>query len=142
MKRRSFISTSAAAAVLVMFRKQLSFAKGEPAVKLEPLLAPFAGANGGMPPFDKIKVTDFKPALMKAMDLHRAELAAITDSKDAPTFDNTIVAYEDSGRPLGRVSNIMGVYTSTMNGKDMQEVEKEMSPVLAAYSDEVTQNEK
>ncbi len=142
MKRRSFLFASASAAVLLAFRQQLSFAKGEPAVKLEPLLAPFGGAHGGLPPFDKIKVVDFKPALMKAMDLHRKEIAAITDSKDPPTFANTIAAYEDSGRPLNRASVLMGVYTSTMNGKEMQVIETEMSPVLAAYGDEITQNEK
>ncbi len=142
MKRRTFLFASASTAVLLAFRKQLSFAKGEPAVKLEPLLAPYGGAYGGVPPFDKIKVADFKPALMKAMDLHRKEVAAITDSKDPPTFDNTIAAYEDSGRPLNRANVLMGVFTSTMNGKEMQAVETEMSPVIAAYGDEITQNEK
>jgi peptidyl-dipeptidase Dcp len=142
MKRRAFLFASACSAVLLAFRKQLSFAKGEPAVKLEPLLAPYPGGNGGMPPFDKIKVADFKPALLKGMDLQRAEIAAIADSKDAATFDNTIAALEDSGRPFNRAATIMSIYTSTMNGKEMQAVEQEMSPVLAAFGDEVTQNEK
>ncbi|CAN5912484.1 M3 family metallopeptidase [soil metagenome] len=142
MKRRTFLFASASTAVLLAFRKQLSFAKGEPAVKLEPLLAPYGGAYGGVPPFDKIKVADFKPGLMKAMDLHRAEITAITDRKDPPTFENTIAAYEDSGRPLNRANVLMGVFTSTMNGKEMQAVETELSPVLAAYGDEITQNEK
>lgn len=142
MKRRTFMFASASAAVLLAFRKQLSFAKGEPAVKLEPLLAPYPGGNGGMPPFDKIKVADFKPAIMKGMDLHRAEIAAIADNPKPPTFDNTLVAFEDSGRPLSRAVVLMGVYTSTMNDKAMQGVETEMSPALAAYQDEITQNEK
>ena len=142
MKRRTFLFASASSAVLLAFRTQLSFAKGDPTVKLEPLLAPYPGGNGGMPPFDKIKVADFKPALMKGMDLQRTEIAAIAESKDAATFDNTIAALEDSGRPFNRASTIMSIYTSTMNGKDMQAVEQEMSPVLAAFGDEVTQNEK
>ena len=141
MKRRTFLFASASSAVLLAFRKQLSFAKGEPEVKLEPLLAPFGGPNGGVPPYDKIKIADFKPALLKGMDLHRAELKAITDNAKPATFENTCVPFEDSARPFNRASVLMGVYTSTMNDKEMQAVETEMSPVLAAYGDEVIQNE-
>ena len=141
IKRRTFLSASASAAVLVAFHKPLSIAIGEPAMKLEPLLAPYAGPHGGVPPFSKIKVADFKPALLKGMDLQRAELAAIADSKEPATFANTILALEDSGRPFNRAVTLMGVFTSTMNDKAMQEVETEMAPVLSAFSDEITQNE-
>jgi peptidyl-dipeptidase Dcp len=142
MFRRTFLQTTAASAVLLMFRKQLSFAKTDAAVAIkDPLLAPFGGPYGGVPPFNKIKVADFKPALLKGMDLQRAEIAAIVASKDAPTFDNTVAALEDSGRHFNRAANIMGTYTSTMNDKKMQEVEKEMAPLLAAYADEVIQSE-
>jgi len=107
----------------------------------EPLLAPWTGPYGGVPPFDKIKVKDFKPALLKGMDLSRKDLAAIADSKDPATFDNTIAAFEDAGRPFGRATSMFGTFTSTMNSKDMQKVQKEMAPQLAAYQDEVIQNE-
>jgi peptidyl-dipeptidase Dcp len=142
IKRRTFLSASACAAVLAVFRRQLSFAKGEPAMKLEPLLAPYAGPYGGVPPFSQIKVADFKPALLKGMDLQRAELAAIADSQKPATFDNTIVALEDSGRPFNRAATLMGVFTATMNDQAMQQVEREMAPVLSAFGDEITQNEK
>jgi peptidyl-dipeptidase Dcp len=94
-----------------------------------------------VPPFDKVKVKDFKPAMLKGMDLSRADIKAITDATDAATFENTIVAYEDSGRAFSRVGRIFGTYTSTMNNKEMQAVEKEMAPKLAAFSDEIVQNE-
>ena len=136
------MSTSASAAILLAFRKQLSFAKGAPAVKLPPILAPFTGAHGGVPPFDKIKPAEFPAALLQGMDLQRAELAAIADSKDAPTFENTLVALENSGRPVNRAMTLMGVYTSTMNDKAMQAIETEMAPKLAAFADEITQNTK
>ena len=56
MFRRTFLQTSAASAALLMFRKQLSFAKTDAAVAIkEPLLAPFGGPYGGVPPFNKIK---------------------------------------------------------------------------------------
>jgi len=142
MQRRSFLFATASAAALFAFRSKLSFAKGEPAVKLPPLLAPYTGPYGGGPAFGTFKVADFKPALLQGMELQRAELQAIIDTKEAPTFDNTIVALEDSGRPFYRANVIMGIYTSTMSDKAMQDVETEMAPILAAFGDEIIQNEK
>ena len=107
-----------------------------------PLLAPFAGDNGGVPAFDKVKAADFKPALLKGMDLARAEIQAIVDTKDAPTFANTIEALEDGSRAFNRAQTIFGIYTSTMNDKAMQAIEQEMAPLLSAFGDEIVQNEK
>ena len=142
MQRRTFLFATASAAALFAFRSKLSFAKGEPAVKLHPLLAPYAGPFGGGPAFGKFKVADFKPALLQGMDLQRTEIQAIVDTKEAPTFDNTIAALEDSGRPFYRANVIMGIYTSTMSDKAMQDVETEMAPILSAFGDEIIQNEK
>ncbi len=107
----------------------------------DPLLGPWTGAYGGFPRFDKIRPGDFKPAFMKAMDLQRAELAAIVAAKEAPTFKNTIEAFEDSGRSYNRASNLFGVFVSTMNDKEMQQIQSEMAPLQAAFQDEIVQNE-
>jgi peptidyl-dipeptidase Dcp len=109
-------------------------------VTADPLLSPWTGPHGGFPRFDKIKPTDLKPALMKAMDLMRAEIASLVGAKDAPTFANTIAAMEEGGKPFGRASSVFGVFRSTMNDKPMQALEAEMAPVLAAFSDEIVQN--
>jgi peptidyl-dipeptidase Dcp len=138
MLRRTFL-TSASAAGLVAFPRR-SFAKGAPAVTPDPLLSTWTGPHGGFPRFDQIKPTDIKPALMKAMDLQRTEVAAIAGAKEPATFANTIVAMEESGKPFGRASSIFGVYRSTMNDKPMQALEAEMAPVLAAFGDEIVQN--
>jgi peptidyl-dipeptidase Dcp len=105
-----------------------------------PLLAPWTGPHGGAPPFDQVRVETFKPALLEAMARNRAELAAIAADPDPPTFANTIEAMERGGRALGRVGALFGVWTSTLNDKPMQAVEQEMSPILAAFQDEVIQN--
>jgi peptidyl-dipeptidase Dcp len=105
-----------------------------------PLLAPWKGPHGGAPSFAKVKVTDFKPALLEGIERNRTEIAKIAGNKAPPCFENTIAALEDAGRPLDRVSAIFNVYTSTMNDKEMQAVEKEMSSILAAFNDEVIQN--
>ena len=108
---------------------------------LGPMLDPWVGPYGGIPRFDKLRKADFKQALMKGMDLARAEIDTLTKSKAAPSFENTILAYEDGGRELGRVGNFFGVYTSNLNDKEMQKIEEDMSPILSAFNDEVTQND-
>ncbi len=141
MLRRTFVRTSLAAATLSVVGRHLSFAKGTHAVADDPLQSAWTGAHGGFPRFDKIKLEDFKPALTKAMDANRADIAAITLTKRAPTFANTIAALEDSGRPLGRAQSLFGIYRSTMADKPTQALEAEMAPILAAFQDEITQNE-
>ncbi|MDB5482672.1 MAG: Dipeptidyl carboxypeptidase Dcp [Caulobacteraceae bacterium] len=105
-----------------------------------PLLAPWTGPHNGAPPFDRVAVGDFTPALVVAMAENRAEITAIAGNMAPATFANTIAALENSGRTLNRVSAIFNVWTSTLNDPAMQAVEQEMAPVLAAFEDEVVQN--
>ena len=86
------------------------------------LLQRWTGPNGGWPAFDKVKVADFKPALEAAMAENLKEIDAIANQKDAPTFDNTIVALEKSGQQLAHVQAIYGVWTSNMLSDDMKPV--------------------
>ena len=87
------------------------------------LLAPWTGPHGGEPPFDKVKVAAFEPALREAMREQLAEVDKIADSKAAPSFDNTIVALERTGGPLQRVLALYHVWTGGLNTSDMQKVE-------------------
>ncbi|PYQ47859.1 MAG: peptidase M3, partial [Acidobacteria bacterium] len=107
-----------------------------------PLLAAWTGPYGGVPPFDKVKVEQFEPGLEASMAEALAEIDTIAGDPAPPTFDNTIAALERTGRTLDRVSNIFGIYSSTMSTPDFQKVEEEMAPKLAAFSDQITQNEK
>jgi peptidyl-dipeptidase Dcp len=114
-----------------------------PAPKAEnPLLEKWTGPYGGVPPFAKVKVDQFKPGLEMAMDENRKEIAAIAGDAAAPTFENTIAAMEDSGRTFNNVQTVFGVWSTAMNDAAFQAVEREMAPKLAAFSDEITQNEK
>lgn len=106
-----------------------------------PLLAPWPGPYGGVPPFDRVEVSHFKPALEAAMAEEMAEVEAIASNPDAPTFENTIAALERSGRTLNRVYSVYGVWSTTMNSPEFQAVEREMAPKLAAFSDRIVQNE-
>lgn len=109
-------------------------------MRSSPLLSPWPGPFGGVPPFDKIKTKDFTAALEAGMEQTRKEIAAIANDKAAATFDNTIAAYENAGRAFGRVAGVFGTFTATMNDKHMQAIETAMAPKLAAFSDEITQN--
>ncbi|HXQ31069.1 MAG TPA: M3 family metallopeptidase [Steroidobacteraceae bacterium] len=117
-------------------------AHGDAAPTINPLLAPWRGPYGGVPPFDKVRVADLKPALLAAMAEETTEDERIATNPAAPTFDNTLAALEMSGRMLDRVSRIFRVYTSTLNGKDVQAIATETAPLLAAHFDRITQNEK
>jgi peptidyl-dipeptidase Dcp len=106
-----------------------------------PLLAKWVGPYGGVPPFDKVRVADFKPALEAAMTENLSEVERIASAQAAPTFENTIVALERTGQTLDRVTTIYGIWSSNMNGPEFQTVQREMAPRLAAFSDKITQNE-
>ena len=138
MQRRTFLLASAAAAATTSLLSVTSLSAAKPHEM--PLLAPWKGPHGGAPAFAKVKIADFKPALLEGIERNRAEIAKITANKAPPSFENTIAAFEDAGRPFGRAATIFYIYVSSMNDKEMQAVEKEMSPVLAAFNDEVIQN--
>jgi peptidyl-dipeptidase Dcp len=106
-----------------------------------PLLANWEGPYGGVPPFDKVQIALFKPALESAMMMNLMEIENIARNSAAPTFENTIVAMERAGQMLDRVSTIYGVWGSTMAGPEFQAVQREMAPKLAAFNDQITQNE-
>jgi peptidyl-dipeptidase Dcp len=104
------------------------------------LLAPWTGPYGGVPPFDRVHVEDFRPALEAGMKEQLAEIASIADQSAAPTFDNTIAALERSGRALTRATTLFSIYAATLSDDAVQSVEREVSPLLAAHSDAITQN--
>jgi peptidyl-dipeptidase Dcp len=107
-----------------------------------PLLAKWTGPYGGVPPFDAVRVEHFKPALEAAMAEQLAEIEAIAANPAKPDFENTVAALERSGRTLGRIGPVFGVFSSTMSTPEFQAVESEMAPKLAAFNDQITQNEK
>jgi peptidyl-dipeptidase Dcp len=107
-----------------------------------PLLNEWKGNYGGVPPFDKVQIAHFKPALEAAMAENLKEIDDIADNSATPTFENTIAEMERAGSTLERVSTVYGIWTGTMSNPEMRGVEREMGPKLAAFSDKITQNEK
>jgi peptidyl-dipeptidase Dcp len=106
-----------------------------------PLLAPWAGPYGGVPPFDKVQVNQFKPALEAAMAENLREIDAIANNKQAATFENTIAALEKAGQRLDEIQTVYGIWSGTLSTPEVQGIEREMSPRMAAFRDKINQNE-
>jgi peptidyl-dipeptidase Dcp len=106
-----------------------------------PLLAKWEGPYGGVPPFDRVQIALFKPALEAAMAEQLAETDRIANNPASPDFENTIAALERTGHTLDRVSTLYGIWAGTMSTQDFQVVQREMAPKLAAFNDQITQNE-
>jgi len=120
------------------FESTASAAAESPAAN--PLLEKWTGPYGGVPPFDKVKIIDFKPAMTQAMAEQLVEIDAIAKSKEPATFENTIVALEKSGQALDRASTIYDIWTSNLNSKELEPIEAEIEPMRAAHGDKITQN--
>ncbi len=107
-----------------------------------PLLQAWKGPYGGVPPFDQVQVSHFKPALETAMAEQLVSVEKIAGNPAPPSFDNTLAAMEGSGRTLEQVNALYNVWSSAMSSDEFQAVEREMAPKLAAFQDQITQNEK
>jgi peptidyl-dipeptidase Dcp len=113
----------------------------EATVKTNPLLSEWK-TPFGVPPFDLIKEEHFMPALRAGMDEHAAEIAAITANSEPPDFANTLVALDESGQLLSRVSKTFYNLNSAMTNEQMQAIAKEAAPLLSRHGDDISLNEK
>lgn len=102
------------------------------ATEANPLLAPWPALHG-LPPFDQLQPRHFRPAFEAAMAAERAELDAIADSPEPPDFDNTIAAYDRSGRLLLRVHAVFSNLCASHTSPELQAVQREMAAPLAAH---------
>jgi peptidyl-dipeptidase Dcp len=106
----------------------------------DPLLAPWTGPYGGVPPFDLATPARLEPALEVAMAAQLAAIDRIAADAAPPTFENTLAAFERSGRALERVLAVYLVHAWGLSTPAFQEVERRMAPRLAAHQDRIVQN--
>ena len=104
---------------------------------LEPYTTPHKTA-----PFDIIRNEHYLPALHKGLARGRDEVAAIIDNPAEPTFENTIVALEQSGALLGKVTSVMFNLNYAETSPELQEIVKEASPLLSEYNNDIKLNER
>ncbi|WP_062059668.1 M3 family metallopeptidase [Aquimarina longa] len=106
------------------------------------LLKEWTGPYAGTPAFDKMNVTDIKPALEKGMELKLTEIDEIANNPETPTFENTIVAIEKSGAELDRVFTYYYILSSNLSSSEFREIQKEMAPKLSDFESKISQNKK
>ena len=133
MIKKTILTLSIASAMM------MSFTACEQTQRENPLLAeselPF-----GAPDFSKIQVTDYMPAFLKAMEQKREAIKQITENEDSATFENTILAYENSGRLLDRVSRVFFALTEADKTDEIGEIEKTVQPLLTDLENEISFN--
>ena len=95
----------------------------------------------GVPPFDKIKFEHFKPAYLKGMEDEMAEVSAIIENSEEPTFDNTIRAMQFTGELLSKVQRAMGPLSGANTNDSIQALQREMSPLFSKHRDDIALNE-
>lgn len=97
-------------------------------------------APGGMPPFDAIRPAHFGPAFDVALAAHASEVDAIAQSQEPASFDNTIAALEASGRLLDRIASVFWNLTGAHTSDELQAIERDMAPRMAAHWNTITAN--
>jgi len=93
-----------------------------------------------IPPFDKIKDEHFQPAVEQGMTEQLKEVEQIAASKEKPTFENTIVALERTGRSLQRAERVFSNLNAADTNPEMQQIDKELSPKQSAHRDAIRLN--
>ena len=94
-----------------------------------------------VPPFDLIKNEHFKPAILEGIKKQEAEINSIVSNKEKPTFDNTVLAMENSGKLLARVSTVFYNLNSANTNEEIQAIAKELAPKLSAHNDNIYLND-
>ena len=108
---------------------------------MEILIKPFATKHNTAP-FSQIKTEDFKPAFIEAIAIGRNEIDAIINNEAEPSFDNTIAALDFAGETLDRLSSIFFNLNSAETNDEIQQIAQDVSPLLTAFSNDITLNEK
>jgi peptidyl-dipeptidase Dcp len=95
-----------------------------------------------VPPFDKIDTADFLPAFTEGIRQHDAEIEAITANAAAPDFENTILAFDNSGKVLSRVSKVFFNLQEAQTSDQLQNLARTVSPMLSKHNDDISMNAK
>lgn len=107
-----------------------------------PLLQKWTGPYGGVPAFDEMKLADLETAITKGMELHLQQIDSIANNPEPATFENTLLAMEKAGEPLGRAFTYYGIWSSNLSSPEFREIQAELSPKISEYSSKISQNEK
>lgn len=144
--RSTFLSSCAViliagTAIPTAFAEMTPIEATESAVADNPLFAEWT-APFGAPPFQDIEADHFIPAFEHAMALHNEEIKAITNTRGRASFENTVAALERAGADLTRIQSTFSALAASATNDDIQAIQREMSPRLAAHNSAIALNEK
>ena len=140
MKRKSFIMSLVVATVVLSGACKKKTAEN-PELANNPFMKEW-NTPYGVPPFEEIKTTDYLPAIQEGMRQQMENIQAICDSKEEPTFANTIIPYEYSGELLTKVSSVFMNLAECMNSKEMEKLSDTIFPLLTRHGDDIMLNAK
>ncbi|MDE6395533.1 MAG: peptidase M3, partial [Duncaniella sp.] len=127
--RKFFMTAAVAVATTAMTQAQ------------NPFFEEFAGTPHGTAPFDRIDISHYEPAIDRGIKLGLEAIDEIVNNPEAPTFQNTIVALENSGRDLDRVLNVFYPLQSALSDDALMELSVRLTPRLSDYSTSISLNE-
>jgi peptidyl-dipeptidase Dcp len=120
----------------VLVYPSLASGLATPSAEANPFFQPW-NTPFGVPPFEQIKNEHFLPALKKGIEEKRREVGAIAKKPEAATFSNTIEALDRAGELLERVQSVFSNLTSAETNDRLQEIQKEVAPLLSALQDDI-----
>ena len=127
--------------------RSTSITEAEPALKVEriamenDLLEEWEGPYGGVPAFDEMDLEELRPAMERGMEMHLAEIEQIAQNPAPPTFENTILAMQQSGEALDRVFTYYSIWSSNISSPEFREIQQVLAPKISEYSSKISQNE-
>jgi peptidyl-dipeptidase Dcp len=139
-KHLVYLSGLAASVLIAACGSHLKKADKMTNLKDNTLLQEWSGNYGGVPAVDKVSIAEFLPAVDDGIRQSRLAVEQITKNPEPPTFANTLVAYEKSGKVLAQVMPVVNIWRGNLNGPEFQKIEPEINTKMAALRDEELQN--
>lgn len=136
MKRH--LLTIATCAVIATASIQVNAVQND---NVNPFLVEYA-TEFEIPPFAQIKIEHYLPALVAGIEEQNREIEAIVNNPEEPTFENTILALDNSGQTINKVAYVFFALTESMSSPELQKVDEEFTPLLTKHSDEISMNDK
>src|ERR1700761_4559066 len=139
MRPRVHYAITAAAGAIALSASATPATTGQAFDPSNPFYAP-SSLPFQAPAFDKIKDSDYQPAIEAGMAQQLEEIKAIADNPEAASFENTVVALEKSGRLLDRVQSVFDAVTGANTNPELEKVQEIEAPKLAAHNDAIFLN--
>ncbi len=142
--RSARMVTGTLAAVMMLVGIAALGAQAEPASEPTPsvsILTTWSGPYGGLPPLDRATPASLESAIRSGIEAKRADITAITSNPKAPTFENTVLALDSSGKPLARAQSVLQELLSTASTDELRAVAGRVLPLSAALENEIAFND-